>query len=170
MVRLALSIYLSHNILPICLTEPVRSFEMEAVESNDESDNFNITCTALGVYPEPELRLFKVKSINQTLESVEIKSTVFSFKSMSDGFYSITLISQLDNHHHAAHTDHSDDHNLVPARERLALKRNVAAKKTSTTAADHYECRLAIANTDYLVIRRLAIQDGKSHFLIPDSE
>lgn len=162
-------------------TEPVRSFQIEAVEASDDSDNFNITCTALGVFPEPELRLFKVRSINETLEATEVKSTVFSFKSMSDGFYSITLISNLDNANNNGNENNIDDDaaaataavdeeddNSLPARKRLALKRN-EPKKRKPIIAEHYECRLAIPHSDYAVTRRLAIQDGK-HWVLDNRE
>lgn len=133
--------------------EPAKSFEIEAVEAASETyhendDSFNITCTASGVYPEPEIKLYKVQSINDSLEAIEVQSSstsVLSFRSMADGFYWINLSS---------HIEQNKTEEQTPARARLAVKRK-------RNIAEHYECRLSIPNSNYAEVKRLAIQDGK---------
>ena len=158
---------------------------------DEDDDGFNITCTAIGVYPEPEIRLYKVRSINEVIESREIDSantTVLSFRSLSDGLYSITLMAHIDssstptaanktsNIHGSDDTQsytelESSNEVTSPARERLVWNRSFgqgtaagASKKNRTTVAEHYECRLTIPFSDFVAEKRLAIQDGKSYF------
>ena len=143
-------------------------------EENDDNDNdndddgFNITCTAFGLYPEPEIKLLKIKSINETLESYEIESnttTIISFRSMTNGFYSITLISHIEQNQSSTMISNNNNE-LNPSRARLSLKSQSSTSTTTTNQiAEHYECRLSIPNTDYYEVKRLAIQDGKFAFL-----
>lgn len=142
--------------------EPAKSFDIAAVEVNEndyDDDSFNITCTAIGVYPEPEIKLFKVQSINDSLEAQEIQSnstTILSFRSVADEFYSITLVSHIE---HNTTKDQNGDP-LPPARARLVGSKG---KQTKPDPAEHYECRLSIPNSNYVEVKRLAIQDGKSN-------
>lgn len=136
---------------------------------NDDDDGFNITCTAFGIYPEPEIKLLKIKSINETLESYEIESnttTIISFRSMTNGFYSITLVSHIEQNQSSTTTRMAQSNNeLNPSRARLSLKSQPSSSSATTMnqIAEHYECRLSIPNTDYVEVKRLAIQDGKSY-------
>ncbi|KAH9426778.1 hypothetical protein DERP_002878 [Dermatophagoides pteronyssinus] len=158
------------NSTYLVIYEPARSFEMAAIEDeeNDDNDNndddgFNITCTAFGLYPEPEIKLLKIKSINETLESYEIESnttTIISFRSMTNGFYSITLISHIEQNQSSTMISNNNNE-LNPSRARLSLKSQSSTSTTTTNQiAEHYECRLSIPNTDYYEVKRLAIQDG----------
>ncbi|XP_046910413.2 uncharacterized protein LOC124491760 isoform X2 [Dermatophagoides farinae] len=163
------------NSTYLVIYEPARSFEMAAIEDeendhhdgndNDDDDGFNITCTAFGIYPEPEIKLLKIKSINETLESYEIESnttTIISFRSMTNGFYSITLVSHIEQNQSSTTTSMAQSNNeLNPSRARLSLKSQPSSSATTMNQiAEHYECRLSIPNTDYVEVKRLAIQDG----------
>lgn len=132
----------------------------EYLEEYPGQEGFNITCTAIGVYPEPELKLYRVRSINETLESFEIESNttaVLSFQSLTDGFYSITLVS------HFQHARENESRGLSPGQERLHWKHRHRHHSTSLAdkGAEHYECRLSVPYSDYVEVKRLAIQDGR---------
>ena len=128
-------------------------------------------------------------SSNGDLESTEVESngtTVLSFQSLTGGLYSITLVSHIE--HVAANQSSSNNNNnnnsasssklelgravdLPPSRERLVLGNRNRTTVTTTTPrppkpniAEHYECRLTIPNTDYVEVRRLAIQEGRCRF------
>src|SRR5690625_4934592 len=121
LLRLASIWRLSLSLSPS--PEPVKSFEIAAVEVDQEnevaSDGFNITCTAIGVYPEPEIKLFRVRSINETIQTSEVNSnstSVLSFRSMTDGLYSITLVSHFEQIFDQQHVETE----FTPARARLS--------------------------------------------------
>lgn len=130
---------------------------MIAIEDED-GDGFNITCIAFGLYPEPEIKLFKVQSINESLESDEVKSNTTTVLSlMANGFSSIKLTSHIEpNPHNNGHGHMPLE--ISPARARLLAGKNF---QPNTPIAEHFECRLSIPNTDYIEVKRLAIQDGK---------
>lgn len=141
---------------------------MIAIE-DEEGDGFNITCTAFGLYPEPEIKLFKVQSINESLESDEVKSNTTTVLSlMANGFSSITLVSHIE-------PNQNNGHGHMPLEISAARARLLAGKnfQPNTPIAEHFECRLSIPNTDYVEVKRLAIQDGKCNdnkpmpFLLP---
>ncbi|KAJ6218531.1 hypothetical protein RDWZM_009688 [Blomia tropicalis] len=97
------------NSTHLVIYESPSKFEMAVIETDDETldnieDGFNISCTAIGVYPEPEIKLYRISSSNDEhsieskLVTSEIKSnntTVLSFRSL-DGLYSITLNAHIE--------------------------------------------------------------------------
>lgn len=168
------------NTLLTILSEPATAFDIAAVEvdednpSPSEDEGFNITCTAIGVYPEPEIKLYKVRTNNEDLESTEVESngtTILSFQSLTGGLYSITLVSHIEhtpsNHSNSTKLELTRAVDLPPSRERLVLgssKNRTTTARPKPNVAEHYECRLTIPNSDYLEVRRLAIQEGKFLF------
>lgn len=153
---------------PISFTpEPPKSFDIAAVEVDEdrpEEEGFNITCTVIGVFPEPEIKLYKVRSNKENLVSDELQSnttTILSFLSVTDGLYSLTLVTHIE----PTNSSHINSSELLeletPSRERLALgKYNQTKTKKKKNFAEHYECKLTIPNSDFTEVRRLAIQDG----------
>ena len=156
-------------------TEPAKAFDIAAVEVDEErpdEDGFNITCTALGVYPEPEIKLYKVRSNKENLEAKEVETngtTILSFVSVIDGFYSLTLTSHIEQTNDTITNNLTTDSEELaelesPARERLALTKQNQTKEHNI--AEHYECRLTIPHSNYVAVRRLAIQEGKCYSVI----
>ncbi|UXI16656.1 titin-like [Sarcoptes scabiei] len=153
---------------------------MAAIEDDDDENNgFNISCNAYGFYPEPEMKLFKVRSINDTLESEEVKSntTVTSLRLSTDEFYSITLLSHIEpdlsqtkpSKSHRTYFENEEDIGgeefMKPSRQRLLSDEQKQrfgknSERNRQNIAEHYECRVNIPNTDYVEIKRLAIQNG----------
>ncbi|KPM11132.1 hypothetical protein QR98_0096990 [Sarcoptes scabiei] len=152
---------------------------MAAIEDDDDENNgFNISCNAYGFYPEPEMKLFKVRSINDTLESEEVKSntTVTSLRLSTDEFYSITLLSHIEpdlsqtkrSKSHRTYFENEEDIGgeefMKPSRQRLLSDEQKQrfgknSERNRQNIAEHYECRVNIPNTDYVEIKRLAIQN-----------
>ncbi|KAF7487576.1 hypothetical protein SSS_05728 [Sarcoptes scabiei] len=168
-----------NNSTHLVIYEPARSFEMAAIEDDDDENNgFNISCNAYGFYPEPEMKLFKVRSINDTLESEEVKSntTVTSLRLSTDEFYSITLLSHIEpdlsqtkrSKSHRTYFENEEDIGgeefMKPSRQRLLSDEQKQrfgknSERNRQNIAEHYECRVNIPNTDYVEIKRLAIQN-----------
>jgi hypothetical protein len=97
-------------------------------------DGINITCFASGLFPEPELRLFRIQPTNESYSPIEImdRTTTNVFREQQSGQYSISL------------------------------KSNIYEDSLSALdLTDHYECRLILPETDYSESKQLALQAGE---------
>lgn len=107
-----------------------KTFEMNVSEVDNGQ---NITCSATGLYPEPEMSLFRIRPTNESYNNpIEItdKTTISTIRDKS-GHYSISLTSKI----------YEDS-------------------PSALDVIDHYECRLKLPNTDYMKTKHIAIQPG----------
>jgi len=111
--------------------ETAKSFYMNATEVGD---GINITCFASGLFPEPELKIFRIQPTNESYSPIEItnSTTTDVFREQKSGQYSISLKSNI-------------------------YEDSISALDVT----DHYECRLVLPETDYSRSKQLALQAGE---------
>ena len=128
-------------------TEKAERFTMKAIEVDN---GVNITCAAVGVFPEPKLSLFRISQSNESNESNESNNSIDE--------------SEVKDKTHVTVSRHESVKYEVTLTAKIYEDSYDAIDVT-----DHYECRLAIEKTDYMDSRNIAIQSGMRSILFLES-